>query len=168
MSWLDTALAAYAVVQIAGVPVQQRRTMNFVSGVTAADDPVNLRTNLTVSGGGGGGSGPTVNGTASMSTSLTRSASWIVQPVDSGSSPVTITAWATPTLGDIIMVPDANGSYATNSMTFNGNGTSVENPYDSAMAPTSTCVVSFAGAKPGWICIANAIGTKVWRSFMSC
>lgn len=55
MSWLDKFFAAYSTVAIAGSALPQRPTLNFVSGVTGADNPSLNRTDLTVSGGGGGG-----------------------------------------------------------------------------------------------------------------
>ena len=48
MSWLDGFLVAYSKIQSAGSAILQRQTINFLGGVTVADDPTNLRTNVTV------------------------------------------------------------------------------------------------------------------------
>lgn len=48
-------LTGYSVVQVAGVPVTPTRSiLNFISGVTAVDNPLNLSTDITVIGGGSG------------------------------------------------------------------------------------------------------------------
>ncbi len=45
MSFLDDLLGS--LLQVAGVNVPQRKTINFASGFTVADDPANDRTNVT-------------------------------------------------------------------------------------------------------------------------
>jgi hypothetical protein len=48
----------YSTVQDEGVALPQETTLDFVgAGVTAADDPLNARTTVTIPGGGGGGGG---------------------------------------------------------------------------------------------------------------
>src|SRR5271166_1867282 len=54
MAWIDAFFIAYNTVQIAGVALPQRPTLNFVSGATGVDNPLNNSTDITVSGGGGG------------------------------------------------------------------------------------------------------------------
>jgi hypothetical protein len=62
--------AAYTTIEQAGSALQQRQILNFLSGVTCADDSANSSTDCT--GNGGGGSGPTLetNGAQNTSQSL--------------------------------------------------------------------------------------------------
>lgn len=53
MSWLDNFFAGYQTVQVNGVAYPAERILNLV-GVTAADDPANGRTTVTVAAGGSG------------------------------------------------------------------------------------------------------------------
>ncbi len=62
MSWIDAFLQAYHTIQIAASSMPQRSTVNFASGATAVDDPVNDRTVITVTGGGGGANAVTFGG----------------------------------------------------------------------------------------------------------
>ncbi len=48
MAWLDRYFVGYVVVQQDGNAVAKEPALNFVSGVTVVDDPVNLRTLLTI------------------------------------------------------------------------------------------------------------------------
>jgi hypothetical protein len=54
----EGAESAYTTIQEEGVPLPQEKILDFVgAGVTAADDPANARTTVTIPGGGGGGGG---------------------------------------------------------------------------------------------------------------
>jgi hypothetical protein len=53
MSYLDDLLGK--VIQLAGVNLPMRKTLNFVSGATVVDNPTNGSTDVTISGGSGGG-----------------------------------------------------------------------------------------------------------------
>ncbi len=53
MSWLDDLLGK--TIQQYGVPVVDRKNLNFVSGATVTDNPGNDSTDVNISGGGGGG-----------------------------------------------------------------------------------------------------------------
>ena len=49
-NWLDENFTGYNVVHGAGVPVPQRKTLNFGSGLTVGDDPTNGVTTITGTG----------------------------------------------------------------------------------------------------------------------
>jgi hypothetical protein len=54
----EGAESAYTTIQEEGVSLPKEKILDFVgAGVTAADDPVNARTTVTIPGGGGGGGG---------------------------------------------------------------------------------------------------------------
>lgn len=145
-------------------------TVAIASGATVRIKCTDGASYAAVGGGGGsGGSGPTVNATVTANTTLTRSA-WVVQPVDTSSagSTITITAWSSPQLGDIIQLPDAGGNYSTKPVAFNGGGINVDDPYGNTAAAPSWTSGSAVGGNPGWICVATSGGTKVWRKFACC
>ncbi len=62
--------AAYTTIEQAGSPLQQRQILNFLSGVTCADDSTNSSTDCAGTGGGGGSTTIETNGTPNASQTL--------------------------------------------------------------------------------------------------
>lgn len=118
----------------------------------------------------GGGNGPIYTTTRTTSGKLSRPHSgWAIQPVGTAGAPVTITAWDSAVEGDCIELPDADGTYGVNALTFNGNGHNVQDPYNPNAALASTWV-SQAGQKspkPGWILSKTSTGTLYWMQMRS-
>jgi len=154
----------YQTVESNGVPVTQQPTINFI-GATVANNSGSSRTDVTIQG------GPTVLATATTSQAPSAAA-WTIQPVDTSSGSVTVTANASSAVGAIFQIPDAasGGSFGTNAMTFNGGGYNVDDPYNASAAPASTwsSPAGFQKICPGWILLADKSGTKVWRRYAAC
>lgn len=112
---------AYNTIENAGSALTQRSVLNFASGCTASDDSMNLRTNVTCSGGGGGGG---VN---------VQTGNYTLQGSDSGklvvmncSSACTVTFYGSPTstyTASITSVGSTTATVSTNSINYNGTTT---------------------------------------------
>lgn len=155
----------YQTVQDTGTAKAQRPILDFI-GFTVADDAPGTRTVITAP------NGAIYSPTVTANTTLVR-ATWRVQPVGTAAGPVTIIAPAGALEGDIVELPDSDGTYGVNAMTFAGNGRNVINPYVNPPASAATFVTP-AGlyCNPAWMLIKTSAGatpasTLIWRAVRS-
>ena len=143
MSWLDQFFFGYQTIQIAGISVPSERTLNFVTGVTAQDDPLNSRTNLYISGGGTPaflpqiitGNNPTVPVVGTINNFGDLEANTYAGPI-SVYTPVPISGTSTFRLRDV------GGAVATYTITLTDRnatpGYLIQNPIDGGFYNTIT------------------------------
>jgi len=186
MSWLDQFLQSYDTVQIAGVAVAKRPVLNFLNDVTAADDAVNNRTNLTLTSSGGSNvpDKPAAAGTIKyylLQVDTSGNATWVVALQNmigaaetvaiSGSGNGTFECGATWTTSGITATPACNSAGVTAATLTDTNGGSsnvfgLANPLSSPGATYSkstagqTVGITLAQTRDGFSLTSNTLASS--------